>query len=162
MHKAPAVDYPVGLSRYLNLAFFSVWFFVAGVYVVWWLLVDRTGWQHVLATVATLIAVALSIRAWRTSSIGKLQWDGQTWWWESGVFHVSGEIRPRLDLQGLMLLEFSGHSRARHWLWLQQQAAPLRWSALRRAVYAPGQINIAATTSAIPPDQPPQQVRFKR
>ena len=162
MHKAPAVDYPVGLSRYLNLVFFSVWFVVAGVYVVWWFLVDRIGWQHALATAATLIAAALSIRAWGASSTGRLQWDGQSWWWDTGEFRASGEIMPRLHLQGLMLLEFSSHSGVRHWLWLQQRVAPLRWSALRRAVYAPGQVVIASVDSAIPADQPSQQVGFTR
>ena len=162
MYKAPAVDYPVGLSRHLTLAFLSVWFFAAGVYVVWWLMVDRASWQHVLATAIFLMATALSVRAWRASSIGKLEWDGQSWWWDTGKFRVSGEVMPRLDLQSLMLLEFYSHSRSRHWLWLEQQAAPLRWSALRRGVYALAQIDVGAAASAIPPDGPSQQIGFPR
>ena len=157
MHKAPAVDYPVGLSRFMSLALLALWFFVAVIYAAWWLQLDRIGWQHVLSIVVTLIAAGVSLRAWRSSSVGKLQWDGQSWWWETGKVRASGEIKPRLVLQGVMLLEFSGHSRSRHWLWLQQRAAPLRWNALRRAVRAPVQKDDGAPENGLPPTEQSQQ-----
>ena len=100
MHKAPAVDYPVGPSRFLSFALFAFWLGVAGIYAVWWLQFDRTGWQQVLSLIVTLIAAGLSLIAWRSSSVGKIQWDGQSWWLETQEVRTSGEINPRLDLQG--------------------------------------------------------------
>ncbi len=150
MHKAPTVDYPVGPSRFQNLALLVLWLCVAGVDAVWWLQSDRIDWRHVSGVAVTLGAAAIAFRAWQAQSTGALQWDGQSWWLDVGGTRVSGELKPRLDLQSVLLLDFSAPARSRKWLWLERQAAPLRWSALRRAVHAPAHGGPGATDGSLP------------
>jgi toxin CptA len=137
MHKAPTVDYPVGPSLFHTLALLALWLCVAGVDVAWWMQSDRIDWRHVSAGAITLGAAVVAFRTWQLRSTGILQWDGQSWWWDAAGTRVSGELKPRLDLQSVLLLDFSAHTGSRKWLWLERRTAPSRWSALRRAVHAP-------------------------
>ncbi len=150
MYKAPTVDYPVGPSLFQTLALLILWLCVAGVDVLWWLQSDRIGWRHLSAGAVTLAAGAMAFRAWQSRNNGVLQWDGQSWWWDAGGARVSGDLKPRLDLQSVLLLDFSAHPGSRKWLWLERQTAPSRWSALRRAVHAPAQGNSGATDGSAP------------
>ncbi|MBC7704098.1 MAG: hypothetical protein H7274_09200 [Rhodoferax sp.] len=155
MHKAPTVDYPVGPSRFQARALLVLWWCVAGVHVLWWLRSDRLDWRHGLSAAVTVAAALLALRAWQAASIGRLHWDGQTWWWETGGTRVSGQLKPRLDLQSVLLLEFSAPSCSRQWLWLERQAAPSRWSALRRAVHAPTRVDLGTPDGGLPPAEQP-------
>ena len=157
MHKAPTVDYPVGPSRFQNLALLVLWLCVAGVDVLWWFQSDRIDWRPLAGFVVTLVAGLIAFRAWQARNTGTLQWDGQSWWWDGGGTRVSGALKPRLDLQGVLLLDFCAHARSRKWLWLERQAAPLRWSALRRAVYAPAPVDLGATDGDWPLAEPTHQ-----
>jgi toxin CptA len=157
MHKAPTVDYPVGPSLFQTLALLVLWLCVAGVDFVWWIQSDRIDWRHAAGGAVTLGAAAVAFRTWQLRSNGILQWDGQSWWWDSGGTRVSGELKPRLDLQSVLLLDFSAHTGFRKWLWLERQTAPSRWSALRRAVHAPAQVDTGATDGSLPLAKQTQQ-----
>jgi hypothetical protein len=150
MHKAPTVDYPVGPSLFQSLALLVLWLSVVGVDVLWWLQSDRIDWRHVSGSALTLGAAAIAFRAWKLRNNGLLQWDGQAWWWDAGGIRVSGDLKPRLDLQSVLLLDFCAHAGSRKWLWLERQTAPSRWSALRRAVHAPAQVDPAVTDGSLP------------
>ena len=144
MHKPPAVDYPVGRSRFQNFLLLALWLGVAGVDALWFFQADRFDWRNWLGVALTLAAALIALRIWRVSPVGALHWDGQAWWWDSGGIRAGGVVSPDLDLQSVLLLGFKAHSGARHWFWLERGAAPARWSALRRAVHAPQPIGAEA------------------
>ena len=137
MHKAPTVDYPVGRSRFQAIALLVL---LSGVCVVdglWFFQSNRLDWRHGLGVAVTLAAIAVALRAWRVAPKGTLDWDGQSWWWTSNGTRASGVVTPHLDLQVILLLGFVEHGRGRRWFWLTRSSAPMRWTALRRAVHAP-------------------------
>lgn len=156
MHKAPTVDYPVGPSRFYTLALSVIWSGVIGVDAMWLLRASRLDWRHMLGIAVSLAAgVVMALCARRAAPAGTLLWDGQCWWWETGGVRASGEVKPRLDLQSVLLLGFLPHSGARQWLWLEKRTAPTRWNALRRAVHASGQADAdVGDGSASPPAEP--------
>jgi len=47
-------------------------------------------------------------------------------------------VRPRLDWQAGILLEFRAPSYRVRWLWLERDQQAPRWDALRRALWARG------------------------
>ena len=149
MHQAPTVDYPVGSSLFQTWALRFLWLCVGAVDALWWFQSDRIDWRHLLAVALTFGAGAMAFRAWQARNTGTLQWDGQSWWWDAGEARVSGELKPRLDLQSVLLLDFRADARSRKWLWLERQAAPSHWSALRRAVFAPAQVDMGATNGGL-------------
>lgn len=67
---------------------------------------------------------------------GQLAWDGQFWSWQDRAGTQLGLVRPRLDWQTGLLLEFRPSRGRAVWLWPEQRLAPAAWDSLRRAVFA--------------------------
>ena len=150
MHKAPTVDYPLGRSRFQAFTLALVFFCVVSVDGTWFYLAADFGWRQWLGLAVTLVALLAALRAWHVSSSGILRWDGQSWSWETAGSRSMGTVRATLDLQRFLLLCFCADAGTRQWLWLEQSRAANRWSALRRAVYAPMQSENAAGQTASP------------
>lgn len=136
MHSAPAVTYPVGrchMQTYLTLA---LWGLGAVVCALWIRDAGRIGWPQGLALLLGLLTGALALRSLLMAPEGTLRWDGQQWTWQTGRSSLSGTVRPILDLQSWILLEFRPHAGAPLWLWLVRATEPTRWDALRRALWS--------------------------
>ncbi len=103
----------------------------------WVLQSDHFSLAHSLALLLWLSGAWLVHAELRRQSEGLLAWDGQSWSWEAQGVQCVGELRPRLDWQQGLLLEFLPLGGRRFWLWLERGMAPLMWDGLRRAVYAP-------------------------
>lgn len=138
-HHAPAVQYPVGRSRWLGgalglgvlagllvLAAWAVlgasarpWPFIGGCFLLW-LLVSAGAWHF-----------------WTRLPTGTLDWDGQGWELRPAqALGGRGVLAVHLDLQLRMAVRLHGAGGRPLWLWLEQKHAPSRWGDLRRAVYS--------------------------
>lgn len=130
------------------MALAGFWLAGAGVVLCWWL--DQkagnveSGWRlSVLLAVLTLTAVGLRL-FWRNQWTGKLVFDGDHWWLllaeKRGFFPRTGEparIAVILDAQRAMLLRLPATGVPAAWLWVEKACDPVRWHALRCALYSP-------------------------
>jgi hypothetical protein len=82
------------------------------------------------------------LTGWRRAPVGRLQWDGQRWRWESEVYRSGTPLEPPvvvLDVQWAILLRLDNQAGAVWWLWAERSAQKqlaAHWFDLRRAVYA--------------------------
>ena len=138
-HNAPSVLYPLGRSRFLGCLLLTGWLLAAGVTLWWWRVSASTDWRQLLGCVALLLAGWVMLTGWRRSPVGRLQWDGQRWRWESVVYRSGTALEPPavvLDVQFAILLRLNNQAGAVWWLWAERSALPIRWLDLRRAVHA--------------------------
>lgn len=144
MRSAPAVLYPLDSGRmgaWVLTAFALT--SLAFVLVCVWL--QDAGWFAFLTLSASLPCLWLSLRAQvevraQSAKPRHLSWDGDSWWLAEGAAtHLPGRIRVVMDLQAVLLLEFSSPSSppgpSAQWLWVQRRVNPAGWADLRRAVY---------------------------
>ena len=136
MRAAPQVLYPLGRSRYLTalltlLGLLTLSFMVA--------VAASQPHHHLVAVMGLLwvVAVGLSVRA--TPPAGaQLWWDGERWHL-LGPRPTSGQLILVLDAQRALLLRWasppSGADPAASWLWIEQDADPVIWKDVRRAIY---------------------------
>lgn len=103
----------------------------------WSLQSDHFAAVHGLALILWLGGAWLVNAELRRQPEGLLAWDGQSWNWEAQGVQCAGGLRPRLDWQQGVLLEFQSLDGRGFWLWIERGMAPLMWESLRRAVYAP-------------------------
>ncbi len=139
MHNAPSVLYPLGRSHFLGCLLLVGWLTAAGVTVSWWRASAVADWRPLLGCAAMLAAAGIMATGWRRAPVGRLQWDGQRWRWESGVYRSGTALEPPvvvLDVQFALLLRLNNQAGAVWWLWAERSAWPARWLDLRRAVYA--------------------------
>lgn len=113
------------------------WLLAGLVCAAWVLPSDRFSAAHGLALMLWLGGAWLVHTELRCQPEGVLAWDGQSWSWQAQGVQCVGELRPRLDWQQGVLLEFQSLDGRGFWLWLERGMAPLLWESLRRAVYAP-------------------------
>jgi hypothetical protein len=137
MHSAPAVNYPVGRSRFQGqlIGVLVALGCLTGVW--WWSGVSMSGWRQALFFVTLLLAALVAARAWWRSPTGVLVWDGEAWCFNGVPGAISGKLQLHLDMQFFMLLcleKDTARGAGRLWLWLDRRAAPTLWLALRRAV----------------------------
>ncbi len=152
MHSAPAVSFPVGRSRFQGGLIGLL--IACGVLTVtaWSLQADALGWRHGLAaSVCLATSVWAAWHGWHTPK-GSLAWDGAAWYW--AVDAQSSVVAPEvvIDLQQLVLLRLRDPAGAFvTWVWLDEALNPLRWVALRRALYTrtrrPGDASVDALSS---------------
>ena len=136
MHAAPSVSYPVGRSRFAAGLLSLLWLAGLAAVVAWTLSEPAAGWRQGLALVLVLACGLFALAAWRRSPAGTLAWDGGAWNFAERGQRPGGRIELRIDLQARLLLAWvPAQGRTRH-LWLERNAAPERWDALRRAVYS--------------------------
>jgi hypothetical protein len=111
----------------------------AGVTLWWWQALVVPDWRPLLGCAALFISAGVMATGWLRAPVGRLQWDGQRWRWESLVYRSGTALEPPVvvfDVQFALLLRLDDQAGAVWWLWAERAAAPTLWLDLRRAVYA--------------------------
>ncbi|WP_077002574.1 hypothetical protein [Variovorax sp. KK3] len=150
MQSAPSVSYPVGRSRIANRLFLLLWIAGAGGVIAAVVRLDAD-WR----IGPLLFAVVGAGAAWYGSALRRppaamLEFDGAEWSISHPFIGPAPKLRVALDFQSSLLAHFDSARGARLWLWLDRDAMPERWQALRRAVYsqsAPGLTPVASRSS---------------
>lgn len=91
------------------------------------------------------------VTGWQRAPVGRLQWDGQRWRWESAGYRSGTALEPPrvvLDVQFALLLQLNNQAGAVWWLWAEKSAWPSRWLDLRRAVHAKPRIHTSQDSEA--------------
>jgi hypothetical protein len=136
MHNAPAVSYPVGRSRLQAQLFSAVLLFGLLACAVWFVQAQTPDWRQWLMLFGTVVTAMAAYWQWRQPVTGQLAWEGSIWSWTESEVSVSVQLMLILDLQQTMLLMLRGARGARgFWIWVERDASPTRWLALRRAVH---------------------------
>jgi hypothetical protein len=153
MHGAPSVSYPVGRSALAGAILAAAWGAGAAAGLAWWA-AGVTGWRADLALATVLAAGAWAAASWWLAPAGLLAWDGSAWSFAEGSAATAegGALRVALDLQRALLVRWQSPAAAR-WLWLERGRLPMRWDALRRAVYSRAERD--ALSGAEPPSARP-------
>ena len=135
MHNAPAVSYPVGRSRFqvIFLSSLSVLGWCAA--VIWMVQAQNTDWRQGLMLSGAVLTGLGAVWQWRHAPIGQLSWEGGSWSWAAFGNTESVQLAVVVDLQMAMVLILRTNGTKDRWLWVQRDASPARWLALRRAVY---------------------------
>lgn len=136
MHTPPTVEYPLGPSRWFRRAWALLWSIALTVPIAWLWHAGPGALAPWIGLCVALLTAALATRIGRVVHNGVLVWDTNTWWWESGPARSSGRLTAELDLQNMLLLRFVSDAGLHHWFWLERGMDPVRWLALRRAVFA--------------------------
>jgi len=159
MHKAPSVEYPVGLcafERHVHTLLALLW--LLGVQGGWWLAngsasLPGAWWLSMVLGVAGWLMVR-----WRSRQpvAGVLSWvaehdsvrrtgrpepddDGGRWVWSGGPWRHGTplvDVEWALDLQSVVLLRVRNDTGHRWWVWGERWLAPALWDDLRRALVA--------------------------
>lgn len=146
MHNAPSVTYPVKPSSRVLLLLAVLWVVGAASVAAWCSQADGVGVRHVIGLVAVGLTACLVGLGWERASHRSLHWDGQYWSLDGADPVRMAQATVHLDFQSLLLLRLKV-DRSVSWLWLDQDASPMHWRAVRRALFA-------ATTSAdVRPDE---------
>lgn len=107
-------------------------------------------------SLAAAAACALLLHFWRTQQPRELHWDGQLWRLQAAPGSKESmelaALDAALDTQHCLLLRCLVRERRRTlWLWLDADAAPGHWHALRCALYFPaGNPGAASPDGAAP------------
>ena len=138
-YHAPLVQYPFGRSRRAGRALLAVVALGLACIAAWAM---SGGGVRALAGLGLWCACAAAAWSlWRGLLAGQLIWDGGQW---SLLADVAGPgdgspaqwPRVHLDLQSGLLISLRWGRGRTIWLWLERGSDPLRWDALRRAVYS--------------------------
>jgi hypothetical protein len=136
MHNAPAVSYPVGRSRFQAKLFSVVSLLGMLTCTAWFNQAQSPDWRQWLMLFGTVVAVMATYLQWRKTVTGQLAWEGTNWSWTESEAVVPVQLVLILDVQQTMLLMLRGARGARgFWIWVERDASPTRWLALRRAVH---------------------------
>lgn len=138
MHKAPAVRYPLGPSRFLARSLSVLWLGGALVFLLGFAAQrELWGWTRHLGWALVPLSAVLLWHWWRHQRVGELHWDGQQWLLGDGSAVQPGTLRVHIDLQNYLWIEWRTLGTGRvEWIWLDRQRAPMLWLELRRAVFA--------------------------
>ncbi len=136
---APSVQFPFGRSRRAGQALFAVAALGFACMLAWWML--GNGRERALAGLALwCLCAAAAWSLWHGLFPGQLVWDGREWSLLADGGRGRGGLvqwpRVHLDLQSGLLLSLRLVRGRTVWLWLERGSSPLRWEALRRAVYS--------------------------
>lgn len=138
MNSAPAVQYPVGRSTFQGcflLASGVVALLVGGM----WLRANVAfGGAQMTFVIVLVFVLSLAGHVWRQTEVGLLTWGGESWSWSKGLPSAKVRLAIHFDVQILMILELQPEKGPSVWLWVERASDPVRWRALRRAVYADG------------------------
>jgi hypothetical protein len=135
MHNAPAVSYPVGRSRFQGwlLSVLSLLGLVAT--IVWFTQADAVGWRQWLMLLGATLTLLGAWWQWQHAVTGQLAWDGVVWTWSEAQANLLVQLTLIADVQHAMLLLDGANPDSRRWIWVDREASPMRWLALRRAVH---------------------------
>lgn len=132
------MSFAVGRSFFVRGLWLGCWGLASLVTVSWWWAAPAD-WGPWLGTAALLISGGCALWAWRRSPVGVLQWDGQSWQWQSDDHFGPCEVdwpEPVLDFQNVLLVRMHHRADAPRWVWADATSDPLHWLDLRRALYA--------------------------
>ncbi|MDD5030252.1 MAG: hypothetical protein PHH58_12250 [Rhodoferax sp.] len=137
MQHAPAVQYPVGRSRF-HLVLIVLLGSLGALALSGWLSAqdDLYAWQAASWTGWLATTAWASVKWWRTP-VGELAWSGNGWSWTQQGQANAVLLQVELDLQQTLLLRLLQPARHARWLWLERSRQPTQWLALRRALFAP-------------------------
>lgn len=139
MHRPPAVTHHVDRSRGCAVLFAAL--SLMGIAANAWLISSfATVAQGLLCSSVTFAAVGLAFWSWKTSPIGRLQWDGQHWHWSEFLDVPVQRVTLVLDFQRLILVKILNGRGLTRWVWLESRSPDAHWLAVRRAVVASGRI----------------------
>ena len=155
MHSAPAVSFPVGPSRVAQVLLGTLW--LAGALGAGLSTGGDVDGRSLFLLASVLLAGGVAWRLGGHRQTGLLRFDGQYWSWSGQRPQSAARAHVGLDLQALMLLKLLEPGRPQRWLWLERRADPVRWTALRRAVYsrAPATAPDAPSSDASATGAPP-------
>jgi toxin CptA len=140
MHRAPAVSFDIGKSRSHKVIISVLW---ALGWVAFSLFCLDQSTPTLIAFVALTLCGAgfIAWRGWHLAALGVLRWDGQNWYWSEFGAASPCQLVLAFDLQTWMLVSLRTHAKRTVWLWLDAPAAGPKWTALRRAIVAYGQLS---------------------
>lgn len=138
MHRAPALSFPVGRSRFHGALAVSTG--LAGILVglLWQGGAAPSPWRYWLFVLVLLGTFIMAFESWRKAPSGTLRWDGHDWHWIGADASVSGHLRAHLDLQFCLVLSLHPGIGTRIWLCPERRRDVTHWNALRRAVFSRG------------------------
>lgn len=136
MHSAPAVSFPVGRSRFQGSLVGVLIMCCVLTVTAWSLQADALGWRHWVAVSACWATSVWAVwHEWRTPK-GNLAWDGGAWYWAVDAQSLTVVPEVVIDFQHLVLLRLRDPvGTFVTWVWVARAFNPLRWVALRRAIY---------------------------
>ena len=151
----PVVRYTSAPSRGLAVAGVIFWLLITVSVLLWATLgaAAPTGWfKPGLAVLLSAAGAWLLWQQWHLLRVGQLQYRAGMWLFESAASAADSSDLSRIDIhldgQFCLLLSGCDEHGARQWFWLQRNAQPTHWHALRCALYAP-QLPIDEPDSAI-------------
>lgn len=136
---APPLNYPVGASSMLGALLIMLWLTAALTIGLSLSAEPSLSWRSAVLCLSLVCAGCAAIAGWRALPRGRIDWDGQVWRWQVPSSDLAGQLQVLLDAQRFMLLRWepvSDEGRRGVWLMLERRAAPVSWTALRRAVYS--------------------------
>lgn len=134
MHRAPAVSFSVGRSRWHLGCVIGLSAVSLGVALVFALNQSLGDWRAAAVLGAALVAPALALRSWQQSPLGQLRWDGEHWHWSGFAATQSCHLSLLVDFQRVLLVRLSCVDQPPVWLWLEAAPGNLHWLPLRRAI----------------------------
>lgn len=149
MHNAPSVTYPVGRCALYGWLLGVLGALGALMLAAWWLYAPQPTLTGGMASVIWLLWMAFALGSWRRASQGRIGWRaterrvaGTTaggWHWLSATCPEGAPIERVelvLDMQFCALLRLHNANSLTRWVWVERTRDPLRWSDLRRALWA--------------------------
>lgn len=134
MHRAPAVSFSVGRSRW-HLGCVALFGCLALVVTVVFLNNQaQLDWRSAVLVVAAIASSALAVQGWRHSPTGQLRWNGQHWYWAGYGADQDGRLSLLLDFQVVMLVAITAEKQRPQWIWLEAGCSDVHWVPLRRAI----------------------------
>jgi hypothetical protein len=137
MHNAPPVSYSAESSVVYATVLAALWGLGLAALCWWYWTAGAWSLRHSVTGITLLLASGLAARSVMRLGKGELRWTGSAWTWTAtATSSTDGALAVHLDWQRGMLLSFTSFQGRRVWLCMAQSAQPLRWHALRCAVYS--------------------------
>ena len=138
MHNAPAQSYPVGASVLYSTAVLIMTCLGMLTMAIWLVLADTLTLVHQLAIALSLLLWLLAFLVWRHAVPATLSWDGQGWTLvgQSGAIAVMPHVVLDLQRYLLLYLHVDAATATSCWVWPVASSHPVRWPALRWALFA--------------------------
>lgn len=133
MHLPPPISVTVGRSEWHKNVLLLLWL-IGGAASFAFVMQQTSGWQRWVVPLSCVAAGWLAWQGWNHAVTGRLQWDGQDWYWTHFDRAPVGKLKIVLDFQSFVLVwlvSTKGHST---WLWLCATQEVTSWRALRRAL----------------------------
>lgn len=133
MHHPPPISVTVRRAAWHKYVLLALW--LLGVAASWAFVVQQTsGGQRFVVPVSCVVAGVLAWHGWTSSVTGRLQWNGEHWYWTHFDGSPVGLLSILLDFQRFVLVRLVSEKGDSVWLWLHSAQVDAPWLALRRAL----------------------------